>query len=215
MNLIRVVIADDHELIREGIRKIIRPQKDIQIVADAADLAQTLRVTSELAPDMVILDISLPECDGLEGLEELRRRFPQIPVLILSMYAEERFAIRALKAGASGYITKAMAAEELIKAIKKVMAGGTYVSSRLAELLALDVRQPASVVPHQSLTGRELQVMAKLGAGKPIKQIAAELAISISSVNTYRVRIFDKIGLTSNAAIIRYAIEHGIVDEGS
>jgi DNA-binding NarL/FixJ family response regulator len=209
--LIRIVIADDHELIREGIRKIIRPQKDIQIVADAADLAQTMQMTSEHAPDMLILDISLPECDGLEGLEEVRRRFPHIPVLILSMYAEERFAIRALKAGASGYITKGMAAEELIKAIRKIMSGGTYVSARLAELLASNVRQPVNNYLHHSLTERELQVVSMLGAGKQIKQIAAELSISISTVNTYRIRVFRKLGLTSNAAVIRYAVEHQLV----
>lgn len=210
--MIRVVIADDHELIREGIKKIIRPQKDIQIVADAADLAQTMQMTSEYAPDLVILDISLPECDGLGGLEEMRRRFPQIPVLILSMYAEERFAIRALKAGASGYITKAMAAEELIKAIRKIMSRGMYISARLAELLASDVRQAENNHPHSSLTERELQVVSMLGAGKQVKQIAAELSVSISSVNTYRVRVFRKLGLSSNAAVIRYAVEHRLVE---
>lgn len=210
--MIRVVIADDHELIREGIRKIVRRQKDIQIVADAADLAQTLQIICEHAPDMVILDISLPECDGLGGLEEVRRRYPLIPVLILSMYAEDRFAIRALNAGASGYITKAMAAEELIKAIRKIMSGGTYVSPRVAELLVSDVQQPASAFPHLSLTTRELQVVSLLGAGKQIKQIAAELSITISSVNTYRLRIFRKMDLTSNAAVIRYAVEHGLVE---
>ncbi|OGB22395.1 MAG: hypothetical protein A3I66_14335 [Burkholderiales bacterium RIFCSPLOWO2_02_FULL_57_36] len=210
--MIRILIADDHELLREGIKKIIRAHKDMRIVAEAADLAQAIQLVGQHVPDIVILDISLPGHDGLEGLAEVRQRFPAIPVLILSMYPEERFAIRALKTGASGYITKAMAAEELIKAIRKIMSGGTYVSSSVAELLALNVREPTRMSPHQSLTERELQVVSMLGAGKQTKQIAAELSISISSVNTYRVRIFKKMGLASNAAVIRYAVEHGLVE---
>lgn len=210
--MIRIVIADDHELIREGVKKILRGPKDMRIVGEAADLEHTIELLGQLSPDIVILDISLPGHEGLEGLAEIRQRFPLIPVLILSMYPEERFAIRALKTGAFGYITKAMAAEELIRAIRKIISGGAYVSPRLADLLATDMREPIPAVPHHGLTERELQVVAMLGAGKQTKQIAAELAISISSVNTYRVRIFRKMGLTSNAAVIRYALEHGLVD---
>lgn len=210
--MIRIVIADDHELIREGIKKIIRSSRDIRIVGEAATVAETIELVAQHAPDLVVLDISLPGYDGIEGLAEVHHRFPAIPILILSMYPEERFAIRALKTGASGYITKAMAAEELVKAIRKIMSGGTFVSARLAELLALDVREPLRVSPHESLTNRELQVVSLLGSGKQVKQVAAELSISISSVNTYRARIFKKMGLPSNAALIRYAVEHGLVD---
>jgi two-component system invasion response regulator UvrY len=210
--MIRIVIADDHELLREGIKKIIRSQKDMRIVAEAADLAQTIQLVEQHAPDIVILDISLPGHDGLEGLAQVRRRHANIPVLILSMYPEERFAIRALKTGASGYITKAMAAEELIKAIRKIMSGGSYISPRVAELLALDIREPLHVSPHRFLTNREFQVVSMLGSGKQTRQIAAELSISVSSVNTYRTRVFRKMGLASNAALIRYAVEHGLVE---
>jgi two-component system invasion response regulator UvrY len=210
--MIRIVIADDHEILREGIKKIIRSHKDMRVVAEAGDLAHTIQLVEKHAPDIVILDLGLPGHDGLEGLAEMRRRFPSVPVLILSMYPEERFAIRALKTGASGYVTKAMAAEELIKAIRKIVTGGTYISPCAAELLALNIRKQQDTVSHQSLTDRELQVISMLGAGKQIKQIAAELSISISSVNTYRVRIFRKMGLASNAAVIRYAVEHGLVD---
>jgi two-component system invasion response regulator UvrY len=210
--MIRIVIADDHEILREGIKKIIRSHKDMRVVAEAGDLAHTIQLVEKHAPDIVILDLGLPGHDGLEGLAEMRRRFPSVPVLILSMYPEERFAIRALKTGASGYVTKAMAAEELIKAIRKIVTGGTYISPCAAELLALNIRKPRDTVSHQSLTDRELQVVSMLGAGKQIKQIAAELSISISSVNTYRVRIFRKMGLASNAAVIRYAVEHGLVE---
>ena len=210
--MIRIVIADDHELIREGIKKIIRSSRDMKIVGEAGDIAQAIELVDRHGPDIAILDICLPGHDGLEGLMEMRRRFPELPVLILSMYPEERYAIRALKTGAAGYITKAMAVEELLKAIRKIMAGGSYLSSRMAELLAMDLREPKHTTLHQHLTNRELQIVSLIGAGKQIKQIAAELAISISSVNTYRGRIFKKMGLTSNAALIRYAVEHGLVE---
>lgn len=207
----RIIIADDHELIREGIKKIIRSSKDMQVVGEAGDVAGLIQLAAEHAPDIAILDIGLPGHDDLDGLAEVHHRFPDLPVIILSMYPEERFAIRALKTGASGYITKAMAAEELVKAIRKIKLGGSYISPRLAELLALDARAPRHVAPHDALTNRELQVVSMIGGGKRIKQIAAELAISISSVNTYRSRIFKKMGLSSNAALIRYAVEHGLV----
>jgi DNA-binding NarL/FixJ family response regulator len=210
--MIRIVIADDHELIREGIKKIIRSSRDMRIVGEAADIEGTIRLAEEHAPDILILDINLPGHDGLEGLEQVRRRFPGMSILILSMYPEERFAIRALKTGAAGYITKAMAAEELVKAIRKVMAGGSYISPRLAELLAQDVRAPRNIGPHESLTNRELQILRLIGAGRQIKQVAAELSISVSSVNTYRSRIFRKMGLSSNAALIRYAVEHRLLE---
>ncbi|TCS38451.1 LuxR family two component transcriptional regulator [Paucimonas lemoignei] len=206
-----IVIADDHELIREGIKKIIRSSKGIHIAGEAADIEQTLRLAAAHEPDIIVLDINLPGIDGLEGLELVRQQFPAIPVLILSMYPEERYAVRALKAGASGYITKSMAAEELPKAIQKIIDGGVYVSPQLAELLANEARHPSRMLPHECLTERELQVVSMLASGMQVKQIAARLAISISSVNTYRTRIFRKTGMVSNAALIRYAIEHQLV----
>jgi two-component system, NarL family, invasion response regulator UvrY len=211
--VIRIVIADDHQLIREGLKKIIRPPRDMRIVGEAATLDETLGLIAQHIPDIVILDISFPGHDGLEGLTAVRERFPDIPVLILSMYPEERFAARALKIGASGYLSKAMAAEELITAIRTVVSGKAYVSSRLADLSASNIRTPGHGSLHASLTDRELQVLAMLGSGKQVKRIAAELAISISSVNTYRTRIFRKTGLASNAALIRYALENDLVDK--
>jgi len=206
-----IVIADDHELIREGIKKIIRSSRGMRIAGEAADIEQTLRLAESESPDIIVLDIGLPGIDGLEGLEIVRKRFPTIPVLILSMYSEERYAVRALKAGASGYITKSMAAEELPKAIEKISSGGVYVSPHLAELLAHDARQPSRTLPHECLTERELQVLSMLASARQVKQIAADLAISVSSVNTYRSRIFRKTGMVSNAALIRYAVQQGLV----
>jgi two-component system invasion response regulator UvrY len=210
--MIRIVVADDHELIREGVKKIIRSCADMRIVGEAADLARTIALVEQHAPDVVVLDISLPDYDGLDGLAELRRRFPGQRVVMLSMYDEERYAVSALKAGAAGYITKAMAAEELVKAIRQVVTGGTYIGPRLADLLAQQALAPPPQPSHLSLTAREVEIVALIGAGMQIKQVAAQLGISVSSVNTYRNRIFRKMGLTSNAAVIRYALKSGLVN---
>jgi two-component system invasion response regulator UvrY len=209
--MIRIVIADDHELIREGVKKIIRACADIRIVGEAPDLAGTIALVAQHAPDVVVLDISLPGHEGLEGLAELRRGFPAQQVVMLSMYAEERYAVSALRAGAAGYITKAMAAEELVKAIRQVVAGSTYIGPQLAELMARQALDPQPLPSHHCLTAREAEIVALIGAGMQIKQVAAELGISVSSVNTYRNRIFRKMGLTSNAALIRYALKNGLV----
>ena len=209
--MIRIVIADDHELIREGVKKIIRSSADLRIVGEAADMTTTLALVAQHQPDVVVLDISLPEHDGLEGLAELRRRFPEQKVVMLSMYAEERYAVSALRAGAAGYITKAMAAEELVKAIRQVVAGSTYIGPRLAELMARQALEPDPQPSHHNLTAREAEIVALIGAGMQVKRVAAELGISVSSVNTYRNRIFRKMGLSSNAAVIRYALKSGLV----
>lgn len=205
-----LVIADDHELLREGVKKIIRSAAGLRVVGEAADLEQALKLVEQHQPDVLVLDISLPGHDGLEGLAEVRRQFPGQRVVMLSMYGEERYAVPALKAGAAGYITKTMAAEELVKAIRKVMEGGTYIGPRLAELLAEEARTPESGAPHERLTARESEILSLIGAGLQVKQVAAELGISVSSVNTYRLRIFQKMGLHSNAALIRYAVQHGL-----
>jgi two-component system invasion response regulator UvrY len=208
--MIRIVIADDHELIREGVKKIIRSCADLRVAGEAPDLARTIALVEQHAPDVVVLDISLPDYEGLDGLAELRRRFPEQRVVMLSMYGEERYAVSALKAGAAGYITKAMAAEELVKAIRQVVAGSTYIGPRLAELMARQALEPEPQPSHLSLTPREAEIVALIGAGMQVKQVAAELGISVSSVNTYRNRIFRKMGLSSNAALIRYALKSGL-----
>jgi DNA-binding NarL/FixJ family response regulator len=206
-----IVIADDHELIREGVKKIVRSCADVRIVGEAADLARTIALVEQHAPDVVVLDISLPDYDGLEGLAELRRRFPAQKIVMLSMYAEERYAVNALRAGAAGYVTKSMAAEELVRAVRQVAAGETYIGPRLAEQMARQALEPEAGPSHHNLTAREAQIVALIGSGMQVKQVAAELGISISSVNTYRNRIFRKMGLNSNAALIRYALKNGLV----
>jgi DNA-binding NarL/FixJ family response regulator len=209
--LTRIVIADDHALIREGIKKIIRSSRELRIVGEAAGFEDLLALIPTAEPELVILDLSLPGYEGLAGLLELKARYPGLRVLILSMFPEEQFAVAALRAGASGYVTKAMAAEELIQAIHRVMGGASYISEHLAELLVMDACAPQQQAVHETLTARERDVLRMIGAGRQIKQVSAELGISISSVNTYRARIFKKMGLSSNAALIRYAIKFGLV----
>lgn len=210
--MIRILITDDHVLIREGIKKIVRSSKDIRIVGEACDIAETLHLVAQSIPDIIVLDVGLPGYDGLEGMTEVQCHFPDIPILILSMFPEENFAVQALKLGAAGYISKAMAAEELIKAIRRIFSAGTYISQRVAELLAFNNRESISSSLHSCLTNRELQIVFLLGAGKQSKQIAADLSIGVSTVNTYRARIFAKMDLRSNAELIRYAVQHGLVD---
>jgi two-component system, NarL family, invasion response regulator UvrY len=206
--LIRLVIADDHELIREGIKKIVRPCADLKIVGEAADLKQAIALITQVHPDVVILDLTLPDADALDGLAELRRLFPDLRVVILSMHPEERYALAALRAGALGYVSKAMAAAELVDAARRAAAGELWLGPRVCALLAQDAQEARPA--HHSLTPREAEIVALIGAGLQIKQVAAELGISISSVNTYRGRIFRKMGLSTNAALIRYAIRHGL-----
>lgn len=207
--MIRVVIADDHELIREGIKKIVRSCADLKIVGEAGDLRQAIALIAQVRPDVAVLDISLPDYDGLDGLAELRRHFPALRVVMLSMHPEERYALAALRAGALAYVSKAMASAELVDALRSAAQGKAWVGSRVGALLAAAAR-PAARAPHHSLTPRESEIVALIGAGLQIKQVAAELGISVSSVNTYRSRIFRKMGMSTNAALIRYALQHGL-----
>jgi DNA-binding NarL/FixJ family response regulator len=209
--MIRIVIADDHELIREGVKKIVRSNPDVRIVGEAADLAGTLALVGQHAPDVVVLDINLPDYDGLAGLTELKRHFPDQRIVLLSMYGEDKYAVNALRAGAGGYVTKAMAADELVRAVRKAAAGETYIGPRLAEQMARQMLGGGEPAAHERLTARENEIVALIGAGLQVKQVAAELGISVSSVNTYRNRIFRKLGLHSNAALIRYALKNGLV----
>lgn len=209
--LTRIVIADDHALIREGVKKIIRSSRDLSIAGEAAGFDELAGLLERGMPDLLILDLSLPGYEGLAGLVAIKARFPGLRVLILSMFPEEQFAVAALRGGASGYVTKSMAAEELVLAIRRVMGGGSYISEHLAGLLVQEAVNPPRQPVHETLTGRERDVLRMIGSGRQIKQVSAELGISISSVNTYRARIFRKMGLSTNAALIRYALKYGLV----
>lgn len=207
----KVVIADDHQLVREGIKKVLSREADIILVGEAADLAATLDVLSSVQADVLILDLSLSPTHELDALRTVRTRFPKLAVLVLSSHSEDQFGIDALRAGAAGYISKSMTADVMAKAVRKVHAGSRYVSETLAELLAQELSSSPPRRPHELLTERETQVLQLLGAGMPIKQVAARLDISISSVNTYRQRIFAKMSMSTTPELIRYAVQHGLV----
>lgn len=215
LHTIRLVVADAHQLVREGVKRVVAADPGIVVVGECADLAATLEVVAATRPDVLLLDLALSGADELDALRTVMARFAGMPVLVLSAHSEERCGIAALRLGAAGYIGKALGADCLVKAIRKAHGGGRYLSDTLAELLAdkLTSAHPAHPAqPHERLTEREHHVLRLLAMGSPVKQAAGKLDISISSVNTYRARIFAKLGIKSNAELIRYAMRHRLVN---
>lgn len=207
----RILIADDHALMRSGLRRILADEFPLAEIEETGDAEGLLDAARRKPWDMVTLDIGLPGRSGLDVLGELKRSCPGTAVLIVSMYAEEQFAARAFKAGASGFITKANAPDELIAAARKVLSGGRYVSAALAEKMADSLaRGGAGALPHELLSPRELEVLLAIASGKSASEIAGALSLSVKTVSTYRARILEKMGLQSNADLIRYVIQHGL-----
>jgi DNA-binding NarL/FixJ family response regulator len=210
--MIRVVIADDHTIVRKGLKDLIGETSDIAVVAEAGDAPETLESIRRCVWDVLMLDLTMPGRSGLELLREVKIAFPKLPVLVLSMHPEDQFAVRALKAGASGYLTKSSAPSEFIVAIRKVYAGRKYISPALAESLAAGLGIGTDQSLHANLSDRELQVLQLIAAGKKGKEIAEQLLLSAKTVNTYRTRILDKMQMKSDVQLIRYAIEYGLVE---
>jgi two-component system, NarL family, invasion response regulator UvrY len=210
--MIRILIADDHAVVREGLRKILSEHPDMTVLAEAENSDTVLALVRDRNFDIVILDISMPGRSGLDVLRDIRIENPRLPVLILSMFPEEQFARRVLKAGASGYMTKGSATEDLIKAIRKISAGGKYISPSLAEQLATELESGIDRPTHEILSDREFQVFMALSAGKPVTEIANELSLSAKTVTTYRTRILEKMNLKTNADLTRYAIQHHLIE---
>ncbi|HZT63848.1 MAG TPA: response regulator transcription factor [Burkholderiales bacterium] len=210
--MIKVIVADDHELMREGVKKILRGEPGMRVVGEAASVDELLELVKSRDADVLILDINLPVRSGLDALIEIRRAQPAPAVVMLSMYSEDRFALRALKSGAAAYVNKASAAEELILAVRKAAKGGRYIGSVVADLLTHELENPGGAAPHEKLSTRESQILSLIGAGKPAKLIATELSISANTVNTYRARILKKMGMHANAELMRYAIEHELIE---
>ena len=208
---IRVVLADDHTMFREGVKQVLAGTPEIVVVDEAGDAQQVFEKIRRQQCDVVILDISMPGRDGIEVLKQLRQLHPHLHVLVLSMYPEDQYAFRAIKAGASGYLTKNKASSELIEAIRKIASGRRYISAEVAEQLAIDVESDADRPLHQRLSDREYQVMLLIGSGKTVKQISEELAISVSSVSTLRSRILKKLRMKTNAEVTHYAIKRDLV----
>jgi DNA-binding NarL/FixJ family response regulator len=210
--MIRVLIVDDHPVVRRGLQQILAAEPDVGSAVEAASAAELMERVRGEEWDAVVLDISLPDRNGLEVLKDVKALQPGLPVLILSMHPEDQYAVRALKAGASGYVTKESAAEELVKAVRKVVGGGRYVSPVLAEKLAMSVGADYQKPLHESLSDREYQVACLIASGKKIKEIAEELSLSVKTVSTYRARILEKMNMKSNAELIHYAVKNRLVE---
>jgi DNA-binding NarL/FixJ family response regulator len=210
--MISILIADDHAVVRRGVLQILAEAPDMVAAGEASTGAEVLQAVRQNDFDVVLLDIALPDISGLEILKQLRSLKPDLQILILSMYPERQYAIRALKAGAAGYLTKESAPAELIAAIRQVSQGRKYVTQSLAEKLAAELGGKTQQEPHETLSDREYQVMCLLAAGKTVTEIATELSLSIKTVSTYRTRILDKLNLENTAQIIRYALKRELVE---
>jgi len=211
--MIRVLLADDHSIVRAGLCRIVEESGDMTVVAEAADGKAAILQARKTAPDVAVIDISMPEFDGLEVTARLRDEIPDLPVIILTMHEEEQYVVRAIEAGAMGYITKKSAPEQLVKAIRKVLAGKRYLSPEATESLALRVaRGVKGQSPLDSLSNRELQVMKQLALGNTNREIAAAYNISIKTVDTYRLRLLKKLNLRNNADISRFAIQNHLIE---
>ena len=209
----RVLIADDHAVVRRGLEQILADAFEEVEVGEATTAEEAVDLANRQGWDVVVLDISMPGRSGLDALKEIKKNKPELPVLVLSIHPEDQFATRVLKAGASGYMTKETAPEELVSAINKVLAGGKYVSAALAEKLAADLeRDGAGVAPHQLLSDREYEVLLLIATGHTISEIAVKLSLSVKTISTYRTRILEKTDLKSNADLVRYAITHGLIE---
>lgn len=212
LNMIKILIADDHSMIRSGLKKILKEENDMEVIAEASSHAEVLSLLSKISPDLVLLDISMPGRDGLETLKEIRSLYPKIKVLMLSMHPEDRYAVRSIKAGASGYVSKESAADELVSAIRKVSSGHKYISATLAEKMAsyfeADMEKPA----HELLSDREFQVLCHIASGKSMDEIASELSLSANTIATYRERVLSKLHLHSNVELTNFAHRNKLID---
>jgi DNA-binding NarL/FixJ family response regulator len=209
---IRVLVVDDHKILRRGLREVIEEDFPDAEFAEAEDSQTALEKVYEAKWDLILLDVNIPGRSGMDVLAEIKQTQPETPVLVISAYPEEDFAIRALKLRAAGYLTKNCVADELNAAVRKALAGGRYVTASLAEKLAESMGSDLATAPHDLLSNRELQVLRLIAVGRSIKEIASELSLSDKTVSTYRVRIADKLGVSSNVELTRYALQHRLVE---
>lgn len=210
--MIKVCVVDDHAVVREGLKRIIAENPGMAVTAEAADGQEALRILQTEPCDVVLLDLTMPNVSGLDVLKRIHDDSPRLPVLVLTMHAEDQYAVRVLRAGAAGYLTKESAPAKLVQAIRKVVGGGKYVSPTLAEKLVYDLNADSTKAAHEVLSDREYQVLCMIASGKTVTMIAGELGLSVKTVSTYRVRIIEKLNMKNNAELTRYAIKEGLVD---
>ena len=208
--MIRILIADDHPIVRQGLKQILSEESDMGVFGEAQNSQEVLELVRKQDWDIVILDITMPGRGGIDVLKELKHQYPKLPLLILSMHPEDQYAVRALKAGAAGYLTKESAQEELIKAIRKIVRGGKYISSTLAEKLAFDLETETEKPLHETLSDREHQVLLMIASGKTVSGIAEELSLSVKTIDTYRARILEKMKMKTNAELTHYVIKNNL-----
>ena len=206
--MIRVLVADDHTIVREGLKQILAKSGDLAVAGEAANGNDTLKMVREQEWDVLVTDMSMPGRNGLELIKLVKAARPKLPVLVLSMYGEEQFAVRAIRAGASGYLNKESASDQLVNAIRKIAGGGVFVSPAVAEALLRNVRDGSSKLPHEQLSDRELQVLQLIAAGNSLNAIAAQLNLSPKTVSTHKTRLLEKMHMSNQAELIRYALQH-------
>ncbi len=207
-----VLLVDDHTIVRKGLKQILDETEDIVVLSEASNGQEAIEEVDRNSFDVIVLDISMPGMSGLDVIKQLKTVAPALNVLVLSMHPEEQYAIRSLKAGAAGYLTKDKAPEELITAIRRVATGARYISSTLAERLASILNNGAAKAPHETLSDREYQILCLIGAGVTVRQIADQLSLSIKTVSTYRTRLLRKMNLETNAELMRYTLDNQLVD---
>jgi len=209
----RIVIADDHAIVREGLKRIVASAEDMEIVGEAADGNEVVRIVREQDFDVLVLDLSMPGRSGMELIKLVHAEKPRLRMLVLSMHQELQYAVRSIKSGASGYLTKESAPAQLVQAIRKIAAGGAYITAEVAEQLALGAMPGSQAAPHESLSDREFQVFRQLVAGYSVTDIAAGLTLSVKTVSTHKSNLMQKMGLSNQSELIRYAIKHGLMEQ--
>lgn len=207
----RVLVVDDHPVVRKGIIHILEEDPGVETCVEAGSSAELMERLAGERWDVVVLDINLPDRNGLDVLRDLKATYPRLPVLVLSVYPEDQYAVMALRAGAAGYLPKDGLAEELLRALHKVASGGRYITQHLAERLAENLVSPAEEHPHQRLSEREFQVLLGLASGKRLKDIARDMSLSVKTVSTYRARVLEKMGMANNAQLTQYALRHNLL----
>lgn len=210
--MIRIVLADDHAIVREGLKQILATQPDFEVVGEAADGAQVMQQVRDREFDLLLLDLSMPGRSGMELIRLVKAEKPRVRILILSMHQEIQYAVRAIKSGASGYLTKESASAELAQALRKIAAGGAYVTAEVAQQLALSAMPGHEAAPHEALSAREFEVFRQLVAGASVTEIAQQLHLSVKTVSTHKTNLMHKLGVHNPAEVVRYAIRHGLAD---
>ena len=210
--MIKLLIADDHAIVREGLKQIVAEESDMVVSGEADNAAAMMDMLQKNTFDLVILDINMPGKSGLEAIKDINSTFPDLPVLILSMYSEEQYGLRAIRAGAAGFLKKVSAPDELIRAIRLIINGSKYISQELAEKMALSFGPAKEKMPHETLSDREYQIMCAIASGKSAESIAKELSISVHTVYSYRNRIFEKMELKTNVELTQYAIQNKLIE---